>query len=186
MAQRAEVTLTPRPPLSIPLSKFKRKCRPRRGGCFRHGWSDSRLESIREKMMDRCHNPNAVNYHRYGERGITVCKEWRENPKAFYDWALANGYADDKQLDRKKTHLGYGPGNCWWRTEVEQQNNRRNNRVRVVAGKPITASAFARHIGLAPREKGYKWNSEMKARIETYERSLAEAEGFEPSNALRR
>jgi hypothetical protein len=47
--------------------------------------SDSRLESIYEKMMYRCHNPKAGNYHRYGAKGITVCDEWRDSPAAFYE-----------------------------------------------------------------------------------------------------
>lgn len=120
--------------MSTPLSEFKRKTAPARGGNFKHGLSDSRLESIREKMMDRCHNPKAINYHRYGGRGIRVCAQWLDNPAAFYKWALANGYADHLQLDRRENDLGYSPSNCRWVTHKEQQNNRRNNRCRRRSG----------------------------------------------------
>ena len=144
--------------MSIPLSQFKRKCRPRRGGNFRHGLSDSRLESIREKMMDRCHNPKADNYHRYGGRGIEVCRQWREEPATFYEWALANGYSDDLLLDREKNHLGYSPSNCRWVTTHRRHHNRIN-----VQGRPMTASEFARKLGLPSRRDGYKWTSAMKA-----------------------
>lgn len=131
----------------VPPSEFVRKCRPRRGGNFKHGMSDSRLESIREKMIERCHNPNATNFHRYGGKGIAVCEEWRNDAGSFYRWALANGYRDDLQIDREKNHLGYSPENCKWSTHEEQQNNRGNNSCLTVAGQKITASAFARLIG---------------------------------------
>jgi hypothetical protein len=88
---------------------------------FKHGMSDSRLESIRETMMERCHNPDAENYARYGGKGIFVCKEWREIPASFYGWALKNGYEDGLTIDRKENHLGYTPENSRWRTFGEQQ-----------------------------------------------------------------
>lgn len=29
-------------------------------------------------------------------RGIKMCDEWLNNPKAFCDWAVANGYKEEK------------------------------------------------------------------------------------------
>jgi hypothetical protein len=135
-------------PKAIPLSEFSRKCRPRRGGCFRHGYSDSRLESIYRKMKDRCGNPNAVNYHRYGGKGISVCAEWSDSPAKFYEWALQNGYQDGLQLDRKKNDLDYGPDNCQWRTQLEQQNNKTNNTRLEWSGQNLSLADWSRRTGI--------------------------------------
>ena len=72
-------------------------------------------------MLARCYNPNAINYHSYGGRGIRVCDEWlKENngKENFATWAyqkypnldklMAQGY----QLDRNDNDLGYSPENC--------------------------------------------------------------------------
>jgi hypothetical protein len=63
-------------------------------------------------MRDRCRNPNRPDYERYGNRGISVCKEWENNSKIFIEWALSNGYKKGLLLDRIDNDLGYFPANC--------------------------------------------------------------------------
>lgn len=65
------------------------------------------------------------NYKDYGGRGITVCDEWAKDLKAFYDWAMANGYRDDLTIDRINNDEGYRPDNCRWATYHEQRLNQR-------------------------------------------------------------
>ena len=57
-------------------------------------------------MKHRCEKENDVNYHLYGGRGITVCKEWHDW-ETFKNWALNNGYQDDLSIDRIDTDGNY-------------------------------------------------------------------------------
>ena len=95
-----------------------------------HGKSRSRLYHIWLHMKARCLNKNADNFEYYGGRGIRVCDEWIQSFKIFHDWAMANGYADDLTIDRINVNGNYEPGNCRWATWKEQQNNKRNNKVK--------------------------------------------------------
>lgn len=128
-------------------------------GCFRgeavrdrmrtHGMSHSRLFSIWSAMKQRCYNKNFHQYKHYGGRGVTICDKWLNNFKAFYDWAMANGYAEDLTIDRKDNDKGYSPDNCRWITNKEQQNNKRTNRVLTLNGETHTASEWSEIIGIS-------------------------------------
>lgn len=86
----------------------------------------AKLYRVWKAMNSRCHKPDDKDYGRYGERGISVCPEWRESFGAFYSWALANGYEDGKSIDREKGDKGYEPGNCRFTDATTQTRNRSN------------------------------------------------------------
>jgi len=97
----------------------------------RHGDNSSnkstRLYKVWADMLSRCRNKNTKYYHRYGGRGITVCKEWLDY-LVFKEWALANGYKGNLTIDRRNNDGNYEPSNCRFITIQEQQWNKSANR----------------------------------------------------------
>lgn len=96
-------------------------------GCYKkkyptnktHGLSKHRLYRKWSGMITRCTNPKENHWHRYGGRGITIYKEWRDDFKLFYDWAISNGYKDGLTIDRIDVDGNYDPSNCQWITMKE-------------------------------------------------------------------
>jgi len=76
-------------------------------------------------MKWRCCDERFPAYEYYGGRGITVCSEWLESFESFYVWAIANGYANDLELDRRDPNGNYEPSNCRWATRTQQMQNTR-------------------------------------------------------------
>lgn len=113
-----------------------------------HGICYTRIYNIWEHIKKRCYNPKTRCYERYGGRGITMCDEWRKSPKAFYDWSMANGYADNLSIDRIDNNGNYEPSNCRWATDSEQSNNRRSCILITRNGKTQTMAQWCRELGI--------------------------------------
>ena len=94
---------------------------------YNHGLRYHRLNSIWRGMKTRCYNQKSLEYSNYGGRGIKVCDEWKNDFKAFYDWAMSNGYRDNLTIDRINPFGNYEPSNCRWATYEEQAKNKRKN-----------------------------------------------------------
>ena len=113
-----------------------------------HGMKHSKLFRVFHCMKGRCYNPTDHKYYRYGARGIKICDEWLNNPKTFFDWALANGYKEGLTIDRINNDGDYCPENCRWTDDFVQANNKSNNKYYEYNGEKKTAGEWARELGL--------------------------------------
>lgn len=74
-------------------------------------------------MRQRCTNEHRHNYHRYGGRGISICKRWEDFKVFLAD--MGRRPSADHSIDRYPNNDGnYEPGNCRWATRAEQSQNR--------------------------------------------------------------
>lgn len=95
-------------------------------------------------MRQRCLNKNNSKYPIYGGRGIKVCKRWD---------SFANFKADmgdpppGCSLERIDTNGDYSKSNCRWATQLDQQNNRRDNRRFELNGQNLTLCQWAKLLG---------------------------------------
>lgn len=86
-------------------------------------------------MKSRCYNTNSTNYKNWGGRGISVCDEWKNNFKAWYDYVSKLPHFGEKgySLDRINNDGNYEPGNVRWATHREQYLNSRSALVKEVS-----------------------------------------------------
>ena len=111
-----------------------------------HGKTGTHIYNIWQGMIQRCTNATHDQYHNYGGRGITVCDDWKTFENFYRD--MGDPPADGLTLERKESDVGYCTENCTWATQVEQQNNRRNNVLLTFEGKTQTISQWARELGI--------------------------------------
>lgn len=123
-------------------------------GCYRkernrtHGKSDTRLYRIWRGIKERCLNKNCDRYKDYGERNITICKEWKDNFENFYNWSINNGYKENLTIDRINNDDGYNPKNCRWITKFEQNQNRKHHIYIEYNGSKYNLAQYSRIVNL--------------------------------------
>jgi len=99
-------------------------------GMARRSQKRSLTYSIWTNMKDRC-RPTADPMRRkyYADRGIKVCKRWREFKNFLAD--MGECPKSKTSIDRINSSKGYTPSNCRWADWTEQAQTRRPRRCEV-------------------------------------------------------
>lgn len=113
----------------------------------RHGLKNHPLYRVWVGMKTRCYNQNEESYKDYGGRGVVVCEGWLKNFKAFYEWAIVNGWGKGLDIDKDiiAKELGvepllYSPERCLFVTRKRNNNTRRDNHYVTVGGVEMSLS----------------------------------------------
>ena len=138
----------------------------------------SRIYTIWNGIKCRCYTKSSISYKRYGEKGITMCDEWRNDFMTFYNWSIANGYADNLTIDRIDSKGNYEPSNCRWVTYKQQANNTSSNVSITFNGETHTLAIWGDILGIQPQTLNYrinhaKWSIEkaFTTPVKTYKRN---------------
>lgn len=108
-------------------------------------WTCSPTYRTWQSMLTRCFNPNADNYDRYGDRGITVCDRWLMFENFLTDMGER---PKGTTINRVANDGDYEPDNCRWATKMEQENNKTNNVILEAEGKRQTVMQWSREKGI--------------------------------------
>ena len=140
-----------------------------------HGMTKTKLYVMWCNMKARCHSVNSSMYYCYGERGISVCEEWRNSFDEFRRWAFSTGYSEGLSIERIDVDGNYEPKNCKWVPLKDQSlNQRRSHRV-TAFGKTQTIKEWADESGLKydtieRRINQYGWTPEEALTIKPHQR----------------
>lgn len=142
-----------------------------------HGESKTRLYTLWRTMKSRCYGVYYRGYANYGGRGIIVCDEWRENFLSFKEWAINNGWDENKpgkvqSLDRINPNGNYEPSNCRFVSMKVQENNRRNSLKFKYKDELLTLSELSKRTNISC--------STIYSRIFKYKYSFEEAITYKP------
>lgn len=135
------------------------------GIAYNHNMTNHPAFLVWDAMMNRCCNRSQNSYHDYGERGITVCDEWKD-VKQFCQWADDMGYSKGDSIERIDVNGNYEPSNCKWIPRNEQAWNTRKTVYADINGEKIPLAKTARKLGLEPCLVWHRW----KRGIREYDR----------------
>ncbi|MCK5600601.1 hypothetical protein KAR91_01960 [Candidatus Pacearchaeota archaeon] len=123
------------------------------------------LYPVFHAMKRRCYNEASSDYYKYGERGITICEDWRDDPNSFVKWGISHGWEKGLQVDRVDNNGNYSPENCRFVTAKENCRNTRRNVWVKYKGQDRLLFELGEEFGidrkiLYDRVKRYKWDIE--------------------------
>lgn len=118
-----------------------------------HGFSRHKLYQTWSGIRGRCLNNKDKDFYNYGGRGITMCDEWKNNPKIFVDYISKLEHCGEPgyTLDRYPDNNGnYEPRNVRWATKHTQVANR---------GKMKNNTSG--YVGVSLNKNNNKWRSSI-------------------------
>lgn len=120
---------------------------------IKHGHAQSRSPEYMTWLgiIARCTNPKNKDFKRYGQRGIGICAQWRNDFTLFLQ-EIGKKPGPHYQIDRINNSRGYEPGNVRWVTHIGQQRNRSNLRLITFHGRTKCLSAWAEDLGLSSED----------------------------------
>ncbi|MDE2098097.1 MAG: hypothetical protein KGL39_12660 [Patescibacteria group bacterium] len=131
---------------------------------WRHGKIGTPEYRSWASMRNRCLNVKGEHYHRYGGRGIKICKRW-SGPNGFTNFLNDMGPkpTSKHEIERINNDGNYEPCNCRWATRQEQMLNTSQNRRFTFRGKSLTLRQWAQETGisqhtLSSRIHQYGWS----------------------------
>lgn len=86
------------------------------------GMSGTKAYSSWFSMHKRCYDTTSQYYHKYGGRGISVCKRWHNFQSFLED--MGQPQFSEQTLERSNNALGYSLSNCSWASRTQQARNR--------------------------------------------------------------
>lgn len=116
---------------------------------YRHGLRHNPEYGVWCSIKSRCGLKTNPAYSDYGGRGIKMCREWEESFVSFMN-DMGPKPSPKHTVERRNNGGNYEPGNCYWATRIEQNNNKRNNVRLTLDGIEKTVPEWARHVGISP------------------------------------
>lgn len=112
----------------------------------KHGKCRTPIYKIWHGIKSRCleNNENCAKYY---DRGIKVCQRWSESFDAFE--SDMGPRPPGTSIDRIDNNGNYEPGNCRWATTVQQNRNKRSNRLIEYNGTTQPLSVWAEKTGIS-------------------------------------
>ena len=98
-----------------------------------------------QDMKKRCYWKASPDYKNYGGRGITVCREWRNDYQQFFS-DMGEPLAG-MVFDRINNDGHYCKANCRWVTRAESNRNKRTVRFVPFMGQTKTIKEWERELG---------------------------------------
>lgn len=141
------------------IYKTKYSCgcvrKKKKNNYHKYDFKVKRLYNIWCEMKHRCYRKENNDYKYYGEKGIKLCEEWKNNFLEFQNWSLNNGYQDNLTIDRINSNDNYCPNNCRWITLKENSLNRKGIIKINYNGKNMCLKDFC-------KEKNISYNTAIK------------------------
>lgn len=127
-----------------------------------------KIRRVWHSMIRRCHNIKDTGYKHYGDKGISVCTEWRDDFNTFYNWAMSNGYKEGLTIDRINNDGNYEPNNCRWVSHKENNNNRGDSYQNRVTTDEIKDIVNSYKSGAAPSSIARRYKLSRETIIKIY------------------